>query len=178
MTAEELRNEIVGEIKNKLPEGHCVDMRVFVSKELEQHHIDMYWDRYLTWIYHYNGHLLYESIGGYTFNMADITSLDVLTSINDGMVPGRVVSISREAVRKLDNEYMHWGYKEWICQKHEFQYWLWDGKKKSGPFLILQEMTLDEARDYVKAKYKETKYRSFDLQEFNGRNNTYYNYGL
>lgn len=178
MTAEELRNEIVGEIRGKLPNGYCADMRVFVSREPEPHHCDTHWDRCLTRLYHYKGHLLYASNGCYTCNVADITSLDVLTSITDGLDSAQPVPISREMACKLDDEYMHWGRKEWRSQKHEFQYWLWDGKQKTGPFLILREMTLDEAADHVKARYKETKYRSFDLQEFNGLDRTYYNYGL
>lgn len=168
----------MGEIKGKLPDGHCINIMVLMSREEEPHHPDTHWDRHLTRLYHYKGHLLYDSTGCYVCNVEGITSLDVLTSINDGMATGQFIPISGEMARKLDDEYMHWVHREWESQKHEFQYWLWDGKETSGPFLTHLKMTLDEARDHVMAKYKYTKYRSFDLQEFNGKNDTYYHYEI
>lgn len=178
MTAKELRNEIMGEIKSKLPDGHCIKMMVRISREEEPHHPDAHWDRHLTRLYHYKGHLLYDSTGCYVCTVDSITSLDVLAAINDGMASGGIAPISDEMTKELDTEFKYWGHREWEMAKHQFRYWLWDGNEKSGPFLVGSEMTLEEASNFVTAKYKETKYRSFDLQEVDGTNDTYYHYGL
>ena len=178
MTTKELRNKIIEEIKGKLSEGYCIDMHILISRDGKPHHPYVYWNRYLTRLYNYKGHLIYDSSGCYTRNLTDIVSLDVLAHINEGIDYGLPVPVSDEVTRKLDEEYMFWGRKEWESQKHEFKYWLWDGKVKTGPFLIRDEMTLAEASDYVKAKYKDTKYQSFELQEFNGLDMTYYYYGI
>lgn len=178
MAAEELRKKIIDEIKSKLPNGYCVDMRVFLNKESEPHHSDMYWDRYLNRLYHYKGNLLYDSSGCYISNMDDITSLDILIQVLESMQSQQPIPISDKTVMTLRADYLHWGYKEWESNKHKFRYWLWDGKKKSGPFQIRKKMTLAEACNYVRIKFKDSKFLSFELQEFNGIDNTYYHQGM
>lgn len=178
MTTEELRKEILDEIRSSLPDGHCVDMNVSLGKEPEPHHCDMYWDRCLTCLYHYKGHLIYASSGCYASDLEEITLPGMLVDVLHGMLFRQPSPISEETARMLDGEYMHWGRKEWENGRHSFMYWLWDGHEQSGPFPVGREMTLDEASDYVKEKFAGTKYRSFDLQEVGGPDDTYYHYGI
>lgn len=178
MTTKELRKKVIDEIKSKLPDGYCVEMRVFLNKVSEPHHSDMYWDRYLTRLYHYKGNLLFASSGCYTSNMDHIASLDILMRVLESMQSQQPTPISDKTAMTLQADYLHWGRKKWESSKHEFRYWLWDGKEKSGPFQIQKKMTLAEASNYVRMEFKNSKFRSFELQEFNGIDNTYYHRGM
>lgn len=178
MTIKKIRNEIFGDIRRHVPEGHCVEMIMFLGRENEPHHVDMHWDRYLTCLFNYKGHLLYSSNGCHICDLEEISSLDILISIQEAVRPRLTLSISDERKKEIDADYRIWGYKEWERSVHTFRYWTWDGKEKRGPYKICQPMRLDEARTYVREEHRNTSCRSFDLQEVDGLIDTYFVFSI